>query len=155
MVEACSLCALGLAATLTCLVVNCCHAHLVFGQCLCLVVDLFHVHRVFHECLYLVVNLLRWPLGSFAKIFSSSAYWLLSVYTRSFVNMHVHGCWLISKYITLLIWPQHATATLSMIDSDACAILTCVRAFFPRTENFHFPRIYYVLLVVYHYKLCS
>ena len=38
------------------------------------------------------------------------------------------------------------------IYSDACAILTCVRAFFPRTENLHFPRIYYVLLVVYHYK---
>lgn len=31
-----------------------------------------------------------------------SAYWLLSVYTRSFVNMHVHGCWFISKYTTLL-----------------------------------------------------
>ena len=55
-----------------------------------------------------------------------------------------------------LIWPQHSTATLSMIDNDAaCAILTCVRAFFPRIENLHFPRIYYVLLAVYHYKLCS
>ena len=31
-----------------------------------------------------------------------SACWLLSVYTRSFVNMHVHGCWFISKYTTLL-----------------------------------------------------
>ena len=57
--------------------------------------------------------------------------------------------------LTTFIWPQHATATLSMIDSDACAILTCVRALFPRTEKFHFPRIYYILLVVYHYKLCS
>ena len=86
MVKARCLCALGLAATLTCLVVNCCHAHLVFDECLNLVDDLFHVHRVFHECLYLVddlfhvhrvfhecvylvVNLLRWPLGSFANIF--------------------------------------------------------------------------------------
>ena len=47
------------------------------------------------------------------------------------------------------------TATLSMMDSDACAILTCVCALFPGTENLHCPWICYVLLVVSRCKMCS
>ena len=42
-----------------------------------------------------------------------------------------------------------------MTDSDACAILTCVCALFPGTENLHCPWICYVLLVVSRCKTCS
>ena len=42
-----------------------------------------------------------------------------------------------------------------MIDSDTCAILTCVCALFPGAENLHCPWIYYVLMVVSRCKMCS
>ena len=41
------------------------------------------------------------------------------------------GAWMKSHKLEVgitFIWPQHATATLSMIDNDACAILTTVFA---------------------------